>query len=126
MLFTGFLRGSQVDRAYRMSDVYVMPSVSEPFGLTALEAVQQNVPVILSKTTGVGEVLRQGALKVDFWDVHKMADQILEVLSDPALAGRLRETARQEIKRLTWEIAARKCGSIYNAVGDRTEPVGAA
>jgi glycosyltransferase involved in cell wall biosynthesis len=64
VLFTGFLRGGQVDLAYRMSDIYVMPSVSEPFGLAALEAVRQGLPVILSKTTGVREILRNGAMKV--------------------------------------------------------------
>ncbi|MFH1370298.1 MAG: glycosyltransferase family 4 protein [Planctomycetota bacterium] len=118
ILFTGFLRGGQVDLAYRMSDIYVMPSVSEPFGLTALEAVRQGLPVILSKTTGVGEILRNGALKVDFWDANKMADQIVDVLNNPFLAEQLRTTASDEIRNLTWDAAAKKCLSVYNSVSN--------
>ncbi len=124
ILFTGFLRGGQVDTAYRMSDVYVMPSVSEPFGLTALEAVQQGLPVILSKTTGVGEILCDGALKVDFWDANKMAEQIVDVLNNPVLAENLRVRASDEIRNLTWDAAAKKCQSIYNMVGSQTERTG--
>jgi glycosyltransferase involved in cell wall biosynthesis len=122
--FTGFLRGGQVDNAYRMSDLYVMPSVSEPFGLTALEAVQYRLPVILSKTTGVGEVLQDGALKIDFWDVNKMAAQIVDVLKTPPLAERLCTSAQSEISTLTWDAAARKCLSIYNQVIRQYELVG--
>jgi glycosyltransferase involved in cell wall biosynthesis len=122
--FTGFLRGGQVDTAYRMSDVYVMPSVSEPFGLTALEAVQQGLPVILSKTTGVGEILCHGALKVDFWDVGKLAEQIVEVLNNPLLAEQLRASAMNEIRNLTWDAAARKCLSVYNVVSKQIELIG--
>jgi glycosyltransferase involved in cell wall biosynthesis len=124
ILFTGFLRGGQVDRAYRMSDLYVMPSVSEPFGLTALEAVQHGLPVIISKSAGVGEVLCNGALKVDFWDVNKMAEHIVEILSDPLLAGRLRNSATDEIRELTWDAAARKCLAVYNAVSRQPELIG--
>ncbi len=83
ILFTGFLRGKEVERAYHAADIYVMPSVSEPFGLTAVEAIQHKVPVILSKTTGVGEVLNRGAVKVDFWDSGKMAEAIVEILNNP-------------------------------------------
>ena len=122
--FTGFLRGDQVDNAYRMSDLYVMPSVSEPFGLTALEAIQYRLPVILSKTTGVGEVLRDGALKIDFWDVNKMADQIVSVLKNPTLAESLSTNALNEIRNLTWDAAARKCLSVYNEVSRQFELVG--
>jgi glycosyltransferase involved in cell wall biosynthesis len=123
ILFAGFLRGSQVDTAYRMSDLYVMPSVSEPFGLTALEAVQQDLPVIISRTTGVGEVLRKGAMKVDFWDVNKMAEQIVEILNNPGLGQRLRATAKDEIKQLTWDAAARKCVVVYNDIGVPMEQI---
>lgn len=118
ILFTGFLRGGQVDLAYRMSDIFVMPSVSEPFGLSALDAVQQGLPVILSKTTGVGEILRNGALKVDFWDADKMAEQILDILNNPSLAEQLRTNAMKEIRNLTWDAAAKKCLSVYNAVSN--------
>jgi glycosyltransferase involved in cell wall biosynthesis len=124
ILFTGFLHGTQVDNAYRMSDLYVMPSVSEPFGITALEAVQHGLPVIISKTAGVGEVLCDGALKVDFWDVNKMAEHIVEILSDPLLAGRLRSSAADEIRELTWDAAARKCLAVYNTVSRQPELIG--
>jgi glycogen(starch) synthase len=122
--FTGFLRGRQVDEAYQMADLYVMPSVSEPFGLTALEAVQHGLPVIMSRSAGVGEILCGGALKVDFWDVNKMAESIVEVLSDSSLASRLRSRATDEIRELTWDAAARKCMGVYEAVSRQTELIG--
>jgi glycosyltransferase involved in cell wall biosynthesis len=111
--FTGFLQGAEVEQAYRMADVYVMPSVSEPFGLTALEAIRHGVPVILSKNSGVAEVLPHGALKVDFWDVDRMADQIQAVLNHPELGEALRRSAGSEIRTLTWDAAARKCCEVY-------------
>ncbi|MGA2094503.1 MAG: glycosyltransferase family 1 protein, partial [Sedimentisphaerales bacterium] len=89
-----------------------------------LEAVQYRLPVILSKTTGVGEVLRSGALKVDFWDVNKMAEQIVSVLKNPSLAEGLRTNALNEINNLTWDTAAKKCLSVYNDVGKHLELVG--
>ena len=113
ILFTGFLRGGQVDRAYQTADIYVMPSVSEPFGLTAVEAVQQGVPVILSKTTGVGEILNRGAVKIDFWDTEKISETIVKILSDHALSEKLTEAGREEIRFLTWEAAASKCLTAY-------------
>jgi glycogen(starch) synthase len=111
--FAGFLRGADVERAYRMADVYVLPSVSEPFGLTVLEAIQHGVPVILSKTSGVAEVLPTGALRCDFWDTHDIASKILAVLNHPELADHLRQRAYEEIRPLTWDAAARKCLDVY-------------
>ncbi len=111
--FTGFLHGPDVDRAYRMADVYAMPSISEPFGLTALEAVRHGVPVILSKSSGAAEVLRRGALNVDFWDVEMLAKMIVSVLSYPRLAETLRRQGTAEINGLTWDVAARKCMGLY-------------
>jgi glycogen(starch) synthase len=111
--FAGFLRGKEVERAYRMADVYVLPSVSEPFGLTVLEAIQYGVPVILSKTSGVGEVIPTGVLRCDFWDTHDMASKILAVLKHPELAEHLRQRAYEEIRPLTWDAAARKCLDVY-------------
>ena len=111
--FAGFLRGKDVERAYRMADVYVLPSVSEPFGLTVLEAIQHGVPVILSKTAGVTEVLPTGVLKCDFWDTKEMANQILAVLSHPEMAESLRQQAYHEIQSLSWDKAARKCVNVY-------------
>lgn len=114
ILFTGFLRGKQVDRAYQLADIYVMPSVSEPFGLTAIEAIQQNIPVILSKTTGVGEVLDRGVVKIDFWDSEKLADTIIDILNDRNRADELVKNGIEEVRNLTWECAARKCVTAYH------------
>lgn len=110
--FTGFLSPSDVQRVLDMADVYVMPSVSEPFGIAPLEAISHDVPVIISKTSGVAEVLTH-ALKVDFWDVQDIADKILAVLRHPSLAATLRQNAETEVRGLTWEAAARKCLLIY-------------
>lgn len=123
VLFTGFLRGHDVERIFSMADVYVMPSVSEPFGISALEAVSQNVPVIISKQSGVGEVLRH-ALKVDFWDIEEMANKIIGVLRHPPLAQTMREHADMEVRRLTWEDAAARCRRIYEAAAGVEESRG--
>jgi len=112
VLFAGFLRGDDVTRAFRMADLYVMPSVSEPFGIAALEAISQGVPVIISKSSGVSEVLRH-ALKVDFWDVDEMANKIAAVLRHAPLAGTLRVHALAEIRGMTWERAAGQCLAVY-------------
>ena len=112
VLFTGFLRGEDVDRVLRMADCYVMPSVSEPFGLTALEAIQHDVPVIVSKTSGASEVL-QHVLKVDFWDTDEMANKILAVLRHAPLSQSLRAGGAMELRRLTWEGAAQSCVTAY-------------
>jgi len=112
VLFTGFLRGKDVERIFKMADVYVMPSVSEPFGIAPLEAISHDVPVIISKTSGVAEVLTH-ALKVDFWDTHEIANKILAVLKHPPLSSTLREHADMEVRRLTWEDAATKCVAVY-------------
>jgi glycosyltransferase involved in cell wall biosynthesis len=115
VLFAGFLRGDDVTRAFRMADLYVMPSVSEPFGIAPLEAISQGVPVIVSKTSGVSEVVKH-ALKVDFWDIDEMANQILAVLRHPPLATTLREHATEELRRLTWDKAAGECLELYRHV----------
>lgn len=112
VLFTGFLHGHDVERVFKMADVYVMPSVSEPFGIAPLEAISHNVPVIISKTSGVAEVLTH-ALKVDFWDTHEIANKILAVLRHPPLSNTLRESADMEVRRLTWDGAASQCLRTY-------------
>ena len=117
VLFTGFLRGADVRRVFQMADVYVMPSVSEPFGIAPLEAIRHDVPVIISKTSGVSEVLTH-ALKVDFWDTDEIANKIIAVLRHPPLSSTLREQADLEVRGLTWEGAARKCKTVYqHAIG---------
>lgn len=112
VLFTGFLRGRDVDRVYRMADCYVMPSVSEPFGIAPLEAMRNDVPVIVSKQSGVSEVLTH-ALKVDFWDVDEIANKIVAVLRYPPLSQTLREHGRFELRSLNWDGAAEKCVKVF-------------
>lgn len=112
-IFTGFLRGDERDQIYQSADLYVMPSVSEPFGITALEAVANGTPVLISKQSGVSEIL-ENALKVDFWDTEEMANKILAVLKYNPLKVDLRSQGGREIKNITWEKAADKCFNIYN------------
>ncbi len=112
VLFTGFLRGHDVEKVFEMADLYVMPSVSEPFGIAPLEAMSHDVPVIISKQSGVSEVLTH-ALKVDFWDINEMANKIIAVLRHPPLATTLREHGSFEVRRLNWADAARACVGVY-------------
>ncbi len=114
VLFTGFLRGDDVRRVFRMADLYVMPSVSEPFGLTPLEALSNDVPVLISKQSGVAEVLTH-ALKVDFWDVDEMANKIVAVLRHPPLHATLRDHGSIEVRRFSWADAAANCLKVYQA-----------
>ncbi|HSS45594.1 MAG TPA: glycosyltransferase family 4 protein, partial [Thermoanaerobaculia bacterium] len=111
-LFTGFLSPSELDRLYARADVYVMPSVSEPFGLTALEALQHGTPVIVSKSAGVSEVVRN-VLRVDFWDVEGLASNILSVLLFPPLREALSSGGRADVRRLSWVESAEKCLAVY-------------
>jgi glycosyltransferase involved in cell wall biosynthesis len=112
VLFTGFLRGGDVDKVFKMADLYVMPSVSEPFGIAPLEAMSHDVPVIISKQSGVSEVLTH-ALKVDFWDINEMANKIIAVLRHPPLASTLRQHGSFEVGRMSWTDAARACVNVY-------------
>jgi len=112
VLFTGFLGADDVDRVFRIADLYVMPSVSEPFGIAPLEAIQHDVPVIISKQSGVSEVLEH-VLKVDFWDTDDLASKMLAVLRNPSLADTLRANAGQELRRLNWREAAEQCIGVY-------------
>ena len=114
ILFTGFLRGKDVERIFRMADLYVMPSVSEPFGIAPLEAISQGTPALISKQSGVSEVLSH-ALKVDFWDVDEMANKIIAILRHPPLSATLKQHGPMELRKLTWEGAARKCVEAYQA-----------
>ena len=112
VLFTGFLRGRDVKRIFDLASCYVMPSVSEPFGIAALEAMHHDTPVIISKQSGVSEVLTH-ALKVDFWDTDEMANKIVAVLKYPPLSQTLREHGGLEVRGLTWEGASEKCVKTY-------------
>jgi len=113
VLFTGFLRGRDVERVFQMADLYVMPSVSEPFGIAPLEAMHHGTPVLISKQSGVAEILTH-ALKVDFWDTDEMANKILAVLRHPPLSRTLKEHGAFEVRRLTWDGAAEKCVQVYH------------
>jgi glycosyltransferase involved in cell wall biosynthesis len=112
--FTGFLKGVDVYRMLRRSDVYIMPSVSEPFGISPLEAMQSNVPVIISKQSGVAEILTH-AVKVDFWDIDAMADAIHAILTYPALSGMFIEKGREEVENFKWENSARRVVEVYRS-----------
>ena len=113
--FTGFLRGAEVQKMFAMSDIYIMPSVSEPFGISPLEAMRSNVPAIISNQSGAAEVLKY-AFKVDFWDVDAMADDIYALLKYPALADFAAREGYEEVNRLKWNIATAKLKNIYESV----------
>src|SRR6056297_452371 len=110
--FTGFLKGDDVFRMFSISDVYVMPSVSEPFGISPLEAMQSNVPTIISNQSGVAEILKY-AIKTDFWDVDAMADAIYGLLNYPSLSEMFRKYGKEEVDNMKWENSAKKVYSIY-------------
>ncbi|WP_339874553.1 glycosyltransferase family 4 protein [uncultured Algoriphagus sp.] len=110
--FTGFLKGEDVDHMYAISDVYVMPSVSEPFGISPLEAVRHNTPVIISKQSGVAEVLNN-AIKIDFWDIDSMADAIFALLHYDGISRMFKELGTEELKKLKWEHVAEKLVTVY-------------
>lgn len=113
--FTGFLRGDDVYRMFRLSDVYVMPSVSEPFGISPLEAMQSNVPTIISYQSGVSEILTH-ALKIDFWDVDALADSIYAILNYQALSDMFKEHGKEEVENMKWENSALKVNEVYRSV----------
>jgi glycosyltransferase involved in cell wall biosynthesis len=113
--FTGFLRGDDVYRMFSLTDVYVMPSVSEPFGISPLEAMQSNVPVIISHQSGVSEILKH-AIKVDFWDIDAMADAIYGILNYNALSEVFKKYGKEEVDDLKWENSARQVRDIYLSV----------
>jgi glycosyltransferase involved in cell wall biosynthesis len=110
--FTGFLRGDDINKMFGMSDVYVMPSISEPFGISPLEAMRAHVPVVISKQSGVSEVLTH-AIKVDFWDIDATADAIYGLLHYPALSKLFAEEGAAEVDNLKWEYVAKKLVKIY-------------
>ncbi len=113
--FTGFLQGNDVHQMFRLTDVFVMPSVSEPFGIVPLEAMQLKVPVIISNQSGVSEIL-ENAIKIDFWDTYAMADAIYGLLSYPALSQIFMEEGKAEVDNLKWVNSAKKVYDIYKSV----------
>ncbi len=111
--FTGFLSRKDVERIYATSDLYVMPSVSEPFGISPLEAMLYNVPVIVSRQSGVAEILEH-AVTVDFWDIDKLAASIIDILSRPELTRKLIEADSKKMAEIKWEQAAEKINTVYS------------
>ncbi|MCF8429114.1 MAG: glycosyltransferase [Bacteroidia bacterium] len=110
--FTGFLNKQKLNELLAISEVYCMPSVSEPFGLSAVEAVQYGLPVIMSKTSGAGEVL-SSALKIDFWDTHKLAQYMIASIDYKGLSAEMVGKADKDLKHITWEKTADKVMQIY-------------
>ncbi len=113
--FTGFLRGKEVQKMFALSDVYVMPSISEPFGISPLEAMQTHVPSVISHQSGCAEILDY-ALKVDFWDVDAMSDAIYGLLNYPAIANLAARCGYKEVNSLKWNNAAAKVKAVYESV----------
>jgi len=114
VFFTGFVRGKQWRDAYSVSDVFVLSSVSEPFGLTALEAAHHDNAVIVTKQSGVGEVLHS-IFKYDFWDIDRLADQIVGIATSEALQSSLKQNIAQEYARVSWNDIAKRCMDVYKS-----------
>lgn len=115
VLFTGFIRGKQLRDIYSITDIFVMSSISEPFGLTALEAAHHGDVLILTKQSGVAEVLRS-ALSYDFWDEDKLADEIISVAESDVLKETLKNEIKSEYLKISWDDVAKKCMEVYNKV----------
>lgn len=113
VIFTGFIRGKKLRDIYSLTDIFVMSSISEPFGLTALEAAHHGDVLILTNQSGVSEII-WSALKYDFWDRKKLADEILAVAENPALKKSLQTNIKQEYHRISWDKVAKKCLKVYN------------
>jgi glycogen synthase len=115
VFFTGFVRGKQWRDAYSVADVFVMSSVSEPFGLTALEAAHHDSALIISKQSGVGEVLHS-IFRYDFWDTDKLADQLVGIATSESLRNSLKENVKYEYDRISWHDVAKRCMTLYNSM----------
>lgn len=113
--FPGFLKGNEVYEMLKSSDVYIMPSVSEPFGISPLEAMQVGVPTIISKQSGCSEIL-ENAIKIDYWDINAMADAIYSIISYPSLYNYLKTEGKREVDEIKWEYAGKKIRDIYENV----------
>ena len=109
------MRGKQVYEVLKSSDVYVMPSVSEPFGISPLEAMQVSVPTIISKQSGCAEILDK-CIKTDYWDIHAMADAMYSICTNDALYNYLCEEGKKEVDAITWDKVGLKVRSIYDQV----------
>ena len=115
ILFPGFLRGEELVSVYKMADLYVLPSVSEPFGISVLESLKSGTPVLISRQSGVSEVISH-CLKVDFWDTNQMAEKMVAVLTYPELYSCLKENGTQEVEKFNWKNSAEKCIEVYKEI----------
>ena len=113
VIFTGFIRGQKLRDIYSSTDIFVMSSISEPFGLTALEAAHHGNALILTYQSGVSEIL-WSALKYDFWDKQKLADEILAIANNPSLKDTLQSNIHTEYHNISWDDIAKKCLKVYN------------
>lgn len=115
MVFTGFLKGKEVDEMYQKCDVYIMPSVSEPFGIAPLEAAANNCATVISKQSGVAEIFKN-SLKVDYWDVDETANKVVGLLKNDDIRKELIKNAKKEINEINWDVAATKVLNVYKEV----------
>jgi len=116
IFFTGFLRGNDINKIYKRANMYVMPSVCEPFGIAALEAMRSNTPLIVSKEAGVSETINH-CLKVDYWDTNKMAQHILSLLEHPELQNEMADNGLHESQKFNWDSVGKRCHQIYQSMG---------
>ena len=115
VVFTGFIRGTKLRDIYTITDIFVMSSISEPFGLTALEAAHHGDALILTKQSGVSEII-WSAMKYDFWDQKKLAEEILAIASSDTLKNTLKDNVRNEYRQISWDKVAKKCLKVYNKI----------
>ena len=115
VIFTGFVRGKQLRDVYELSDIFVMSSISEPFGLTALEAAHHGDVLILTKQSGVAEVLKN-SFRYDFWDDDKLANEILAIADSKALQETLKSNIKAEYRKISWADVAKTCEKVYNEI----------
>jgi glycogen(starch) synthase len=115
VVFTGYLSDEEMLYAYSIANVYVMPSVAEPFGITALEAIASGTPVIVSKNAGVAEKVSH-CFKVDYWDTHEMANMIISILDYPVLGECMRRNSYKELRNFGWDKVAEQTITVYRGV----------
>ena len=113
VLFTGFLRGSDIDRAFQSANLFVMPSVSEPFGIAALESIKNGTPVLISKQSGAVELI-PNMLKADFWDIDEIANKILSALIYEPMSNDLKYLSKKDLDKISWENQGKKIKDIYH------------
>lgn len=124
VLFTGFVRGAAWRQLYELADMFVMSSISEPFGITALEAAAHGTPVIMTKQSGVAEVLTH-SMRYDYWDTDSLADIMVNVAASDGMKIDLVENAVRQLENVTWQPIAERCMNVYHSVARTLEPINA-